>query len=73
MRRRAVGVNRAGILIILGFLFLFMKFSPKTIISGILYKMNSMSGFLEQKDLNMIHCYLPVVGYVDSHYIETDF
>lgn len=50
-----------------------MKFSPKTIISGILYKMNCMSGFLEQKDLNMIHCYLPVVGYVDSHYIETDF
>lgn len=73
MRRRPISVNRAGILIILGFLFLFMKFSPKTIISGILYKMNCMSGFLEQKELNMIHCYLPVVGYVESHYIETDF
>lgn len=73
MKRRMVGMNRAGILIVLGFLFLFMKFSPKTIISGIVYKMNSMTGFLEQKNMNMIHCYLPVVGYVESHYIETDF
>ena len=73
MKRRMVGINRAGILIVLGFLFLFMKFSPKTIISGIVYKMNSMTGFLEQKNMNMIHCYLPVVGYVESHYIETDF
>lgn len=73
MKRRMVGINGAGILIVLGFLFLFMKFSPKTIISGIVYKMNSMTGFLEQKNMNMIHCYLPVVGYVESHYIETDF
>ncbi|MCM1467942.1 MAG: stage II sporulation protein P [Alistipes sp.] len=72
-RRRTVGVNRAGILIVLGFLFLFMKFSPKTILSGIVYKMNGISGFTEQKSRSIIHCYLPVVGYVDSHYIETDF
>lgn len=73
MRRRGSAVNRAGILIILGFLFLFMKFSPKTIISGIMNKMNCMTGFLEQKNTGIIHCYLPVVGYVDTHYIETDF
>lgn len=73
MKRRTVGVNRAGILIVLGFLFLFMKISPKTILSGIVYKMNGISGFTEQKSRSIIHCYLPVVGYVDSHYIETDF
>lgn len=73
MRRRTGSINRAGILIVLVFLFLFMKISPKTIVSGIMNKMNCMTGFLKQKDVNMIHCYLPVVGYVDSHYIETDF
>lgn len=66
-------INRTGILIVLGFLFLFMKISPKTVVSGILHKMNSVGGFWEQENVNMIHCYLPVVGYVDSHYIETDF
>lgn len=73
MRRRVNSINRAGILIILGFLFLFMNISPNTIISGIMNKMNCMAGFLEKKNTGIIHCYLPVVGYVDSHYIETDF
>lgn len=28
---------------------------------------------MEQKNTGIINCYLPIVGYVDSHYIETDF
>lgn len=72
-------MKRTGLLMLSGALFLLVRFESDMILSGLLNKINSLSGYVSSRKAEgittngIINQYMPVVGYVDSHYIETDY
>lgn len=79
MRRRNLLFNRTGLLILACALFLLVRMESDMIISDLINKINSLSGYVSSRKeegittRGIINQYMPVVGYVDSHYIETDY
>lgn len=72
-------LKRAGVVILAITLFLLVKGDIKPVVAEILAKGNMLYGFMMEDDndkfsgKSIINCYMPVVGYVDSHYIENEY
>lgn len=79
MRKQEKSIKRTGIIWLLLLLFILMKVENQKIISGLTDRMNILSGYIKSQGeegftaKNMIHSYMPVVGYVDSHYVDTGY
>lgn len=72
-------MNRAGVVILAIALFLLIKGEAKPILAQMFEKGNAVYGFLQDLEkpgkvnISIIDSYMPVVGYVESHYIETEY
>ena len=79
MRRRNLLFNRTGLFILVCALFLLVRMESDMILSDLINKISSLSGYISSRKEDgittrgIINQYMPVVGYVDSHYIETDY
>lgn len=79
MKKQGNFFKRTGFIWLLLALFFLMKLENDAILSGLFDRMNILSGYLKSQGeeafttKNMIHSYMPVVGYVDSHYVDTGY
>lgn len=79
MKKQGNFFKRTGLIWLLLALFFLMKLENDAILSGLFDRMNILSGYLKSQGeeafttKNMIHSYMPVVGYVDSHYVDTGY
>lgn len=79
MKKGGRFLKMTGLAMISAVLFFLMRFEADMILTGLFDKINIISGYIisqKEGDIStktIINSYMPVVGYVESHYIETEY
>ena len=79
MKRKGKFFGRTSAILTAGVLFIGMRLEPQRVAENLLNQINMISGYVMKQSenktttQNIINCYLPVVGYVESNYVETQY
>lgn len=79
MKRKEKFFGRTSAILTAGVLFIGMCLEPQRVAENLLNQINMISGYVMKQSenktttQNIINCYLPVVGYVESNYVETQY